>query len=315
MTRDPQHCCVYIAGIFCVPTLLSNEITDSADPTHDLWYNSQKWGHIIIKARLIYPRSAELFTPSMSLEFRKVTKSLGMGLKVVYDDVPSRKKASDRTTPWWVAVIVRKFVRTLRKPQLNYVKVARMAPSQLTDKPVSWQDSRSWSSQVQDHGSQGSMSVFNRSVRISVCNFVKLCFFSFHQCVRNCRGQQASGRMKRRARNLRLQTDIPRGTSYSTPGFHTRDSTCTLLIENYVVKLHNAKKIWTITMVETITFLQSVDSCSLARAGTLETLSLGRARPNVNPVSKGSVLGPVSISDKTSYRKISWNLEAARLIV
>ena len=115
-------------------------------------------------------------TPSMSLEFRKVTKSLGMGLKVVYGDVPSRKKSSDRTTPWWVAVIVRKFVRTLRKPQLNYVKVARMAPSQLTDKPVSWQDSRSWSSQVQDHWSQDS--VFNRSVRISVCNFVKLCLSS-----------------------------------------------------------------------------------------------------------------------------------------
>ena len=68
-------------------------------------------------------------------------------------------------------------------------------------------------------------------------------------------------------------------------------------------------------MVQTITFLQSVDSCSLARAGTLETLSLGWARPNINPVSKGSVLGPVSISDKTSYRKISWNLETARLIV
>ena len=114
-----------------------------------------------------------LITPSMSLEFRKVTKLLGMGLKVVYGDVLSRKKASDRTMPWWVAVILRKFVRTLRRPQLNYVKVARMAPSQLTDKPVSWQDSRSWSSQVQDHGSQGSMSVLNQSVRISVCNFVK----------------------------------------------------------------------------------------------------------------------------------------------
>ena len=143
-----------------------------------------KWGHIIIKARLIYPRSAELFTsashhpgtPSMWLEFRKVTKSLGIGFKVVYRDVSSHKKASDRTTPWWVVVIVRKFARALCKPQLNYVKVARM-PSQLTDKPVSWQDSWSWSSQVQDHGSQGSMSVLNRSVWISVCNFVKLCFF------------------------------------------------------------------------------------------------------------------------------------------
>ena len=69
------------------------------------------------------------------------------------------------------------------------------------------------------------------------------------------------------------------------------------------------------TIVETITFLQSVDSCSLARAGTLETLSLCRARPNIKPVSKGSVLGPVSISGKTSYRKISWNLETTRLIV
>ena len=219
-------------------------------------------------------------TPSMSLEFRKVTKSLGMGLKVMYGDVPSRKKASDRTTPWWVAVILWQFVRTPRRPQLNYVKVARMAPSQLTDKPVSWEDSRSWSSQVQDHGSQGSMSVFNRSVRISVCNFVKLCFFSFHQCVRNCRGQQASGHDHETQGS---KFAFANGHPTRDIVFHIRDSTCILLIENYVVKLHNAKKIWTITMVETITFLQSVDSCSLARAGTLETLSLGRARPNINP--------------------------------
>ena len=74
------------------------------------------------------------------------------------------------------------------------------------------------------------------------------------------------------------------------------------------------KKIWTITMVETLTFWQSVDSCSLARAGTLENLSLSRARPN--PVSKGSVLGgPVSTSDKTSCCEISWSLKAARLVV
>ena len=112
------------------------------------------------------------------------------------------------------------------------------APSQLTDKPVSWQDSRSWSSQVQDHGSQGSMSVFNRSVRISVCNFVKLCFISFHQCVRNCRGQQASGHDETQGSKFAFANGHPTWDIV----FHTRDSTCILLIENYVVKLYNAKK-------------------------------------------------------------------------
>ena len=254
-------------------------------------------------------------TPPMSLEFRKVTKSLGMGLKVVYGDVPSRKKASDRTTPWWVAVIVRKFVRTLRKPQLNYVKVARMAPSQLTDKPVSWQDSRSWSSQVQDHGSQGSMSVFNRSVRKSVCNFVKLCFYLLSSVCSELPRPAGRAAGQWTWWNAGLEICVCKRTSHEGhriphPGFHMY-SVLKTMSSNCIMR----KKIWIITMVETITVLQSVDSCSLARAGTLETLSLGRARPNANPVSKGSVLGPVSISDKTSYRKISWNLEAARLIV
>ena len=113
------------------------------------------------------------------------------------------------------------------------------------DKPVSWQDSRSWSSQVQDHGSQGSMSVFNRSVRISVCNFVKLCFFSFHQCV--AAANRPVDVMKRRARNLRLQTDIPRGTSYSTPGIPHVFCLLKTMSSNYIMR----KKIWTITMVET----------------------------------------------------------------
>ena len=114
--------------------------------------------------------------------------------------------------------------------------VSRMAPSQLTDKPVSWQDSRSWSSHVQDHGGQGRMPVLNRSVRISVCNFVKLCFF--YHCVRNCHGQQASGRDETQGSKFAFANGHPTRDIV----FNTRDSTCILLIESYVVKLHNAKK-------------------------------------------------------------------------
>ena len=47
-------------------------------------------------------------------------------------------------------------------------------------------------------------------------------------------------------------------------------------------------------------------------SGDPPSLLSSRRRPNAGPIHK--VQGPVSTSEKTSFRKISWSLEAARFV-
>ena len=136
LTRNPQQCCVYIVGFFCVPISLSNDIMISFDPTRDPWHNYCQRGHTL-KARLTF-LEVKFTDHAVRFSFHRKTESWGLWAGGVFiTPRPARrprKMPSVRATPEEFALAAKKVYGTPWKLRKTWEQTCRWRSFCLTGK-------------------------------------------------------------------------------------------------------------------------------------------------------------------------------------